>query len=96
MIPPQETLDARRTGSKIQDDYGGKFLVSTAQGTPNQAVFHPEQAGNAFDLENLRRKINSEEYLYEAIQRIAQVLSNELLKVTRGGIYHERQRKRRK
>jgi hypothetical protein len=52
--------------------------------------------GDSFNLENLRNKINSEEYLYEAIQRIAQVLSNELLKVSRGGVYHERQRKRRK
>jgi hypothetical protein len=61
-------------------------------------VFHSEQAGNKtpFDPEELRKKINSEEYLYGAIQRIALVLSNELLKVSRGGIYHERQRKRRK
>jgi hypothetical protein len=50
--------------------------------------------GTSFDLENLREKINSEDYLYEAIQRIAQVLSNGLLEVSRGGIYHERQRKR--
>jgi hypothetical protein len=55
-----------------------------------------ELSGVSFDLENLRKKINSEEYLYEAIQRIAQVLSTELLKVSRGGVYHERQRKRRK
>jgi hypothetical protein len=56
----------------------------------------PKGNGVSFDLENLRKKINSEDYLYEAIQRIAQVLSNELLEVSRGGIYHERQRKRRK
>jgi hypothetical protein len=55
----------------------------------------PGQDGGSFNLEVLRRKINSEEYLYEAIQRIAQVLSNELLKTSRGG-YHARQRKRRK
>jgi hypothetical protein len=52
--------------------------------------------GSSLDLESLRKKINSEEYLYEAIQRIAQVLSGELLKISRGGVYHERQRKRRK
>jgi hypothetical protein len=58
----------------------------------------PEQTGNRvpFDLEGVREKINSEEYLYEAIQRIAQVLSSEILKISRGGTYHERQRKRRK
>jgi hypothetical protein len=58
----------------------------------------PEQTGNRtpFDPESLREKINSEEYLYEAIQRIAQVLSSEILKISRGGTYHERQRKRRK
>jgi hypothetical protein len=55
----------------------------------------PGQRGGSFNLESLRRKINSEEYLYEAIQRIAQVLSNELQKTSRGG-YHARQRKRRK
>jgi hypothetical protein len=54
------------------------------------------QGGGSFDLETLRRKINSEEYIYEAVQRIAQVLSNELLKTSREGIYHARQRKRRK
>jgi hypothetical protein len=56
----------------------------------------PEQTGKTFDPEGLREKINSEEYLYEAIQRIAQVLSSEILKISRGGTYHERQRKRRK
>jgi hypothetical protein len=50
----------------------------------------------SFDPEELRQKISSEEYLSAAIQRIALVLSNELLKVSVGGIYHERQRKRRK
>jgi hypothetical protein len=56
----------------------------------------PGQRGGSFNLESLRRKINSEEYLYEAIQRIAQVLSTELLKTTSRGGYHARQRKRRK
>jgi hypothetical protein len=46
-------------------------------------------------LEQLRSKINNKDYLYEAIQRIALILSNELLDISRGGIYHE-QRKRRK
>jgi hypothetical protein len=47
------------------------------------------------ELEQLRNKINNKDYLYEAIQRIALILSNELLDISRGGIFHE-QRKRRK
>jgi gamma-glutamylcysteine synthetase len=47
------------------------------------------------ELEQLRNKINNKDYLCEAIQRIALILSNELLDISRGGIYHE-QRKRRK
>jgi hypothetical protein len=44
----------------------------------------------------LRQKIDNEDYLKEAIQRIAQVLSNEILELPRGGLYHEWQRKGRK
>jgi hypothetical protein len=51
---------------------------------------------DASNLQCLREKINSEEYLSEAIQRIALILSNELLDISQGGTYHERQRKRRK
>jgi hypothetical protein len=43
-------------------------------------------------IEQLRKKIDNEEYLYGAIQRIAQILSNEILDVPQGGTYHERQR----
>jgi hypothetical protein len=45
-------------------------------------------------IERLRDKINSKDYLYEAIQRIAQILSNEILGIPQGGIYHERKRKK--
>jgi hypothetical protein len=65
------------------------------RGEADIMAFLPGQAGEGFDPENLRQKINNKEYIYGAIQRIAQVLSNELLKISRGGIY-ERQRKRRK
>ena len=46
-------------------------------------------------LEVLRRKINNEDYLYEAIQRIALIISNELLDLPQGGRSYERQRKSR-
>jgi hypothetical protein len=47
------------------------------------------------ELEQLRSKINNADYIYEAVQRIALILSNELLDMSRGGIFHE-QRKGRK
>jgi hypothetical protein len=47
-------------------------------------------------LELIRRRINDEDYLRAAIQRLALVLSNEILDITQEGERHERQRKRRK
>jgi hypothetical protein len=44
----------------------------------------------------LKQKIDNEDYLNEAIQRIAQVLSNEILELPQGGSCHEWQRTRRK
>jgi len=38
----------------------------------------------------LKRKINNEDYLYGAIFRIAQVLSNEILGIPQGGTHDER------
>jgi hypothetical protein len=58
-----------------------------------------KQSGNSLEnpeLEALRKKINNEEYLHEAIQRIALILSNELLDIPQGGWNYERQRKRRR
>jgi hypothetical protein len=55
-----------------------------------------EQALNTRKLELLRRRINDEDYLHAAIQRMAMVLSNELMDITQEGERHERQRKRRK
>jgi hypothetical protein len=48
------------------------------------------------NIERLRKKINSEDYLHEAIQRIALVMTNELLDISQGGMYHERQWKGRR
>jgi len=47
-------------------------------------------------LELLRRRINDENYLHAAIQRLALVLSNEIMDINHEGGCHERQRKRRK
>jgi hypothetical protein len=64
-----------------------------------QAVPVKMRNDNSLDasvLEDLRRKINNEEYVCEAIQRIALILSNKLLDIPQGGGYYERQRKGRK
>jgi len=59
-----------------------------------------EQALNSNNLdirlELIRRRINDEDYLRAAIQRLALVLSNEIIDITQEGEFHERQRKRRK
>ena len=55
-----------------------------------------EQTLSSEELEQLRRRVNDENYLHAAIQRLALVLSNELIGITQEGARHERQRKRRK
>jgi hypothetical protein len=68
-------------------------MIMTAQ----EASVKPGNGGLADPkLEILREKINNEEYLHEAIQRIALILSNELLDIPQGGWNYERQRKRRR
>jgi hypothetical protein len=53
-----------------------------------------EQTMSSTRLEQLRKSINDEDYLYAAIQRIALVLSNELMDMSqKEGRYNERQRK---
>jgi len=51
---------------------------------------------SAKKLDLLRRRINDENYLHAAIQRLALVLSNELMEITSEGGRNEQQRKRRK
>ncbi|MCL2800402.1 MAG: hypothetical protein FWD28_01405 [Treponema sp.] len=55
-----------------------------------------EQALNSKKLESLQRRINDEKYLHAAIQRIALILSNEMMEITTEGGRNERQRKKRK
>jgi hypothetical protein len=42
-------------------------------------------------LAELKQKINNEDYIYGAIFRIAQVVSNEILGIPQGGAQDERQ-----
>ena len=56
-----------------------------------------EQTMSSTRVEQLRERINDENYLYAAIQRIAMVLSNELIVMSqKGGRYNERQGKKRR
>jgi len=55
-----------------------------------------EQALNSFRLELLRQRINDENYLNAAIQRLALIMSNELMEISSEGGRNEQQRKRRK
>ena len=54
------------------------------------------QALNPKQLEVLRRRINDENYLHAAIQRLALVMSNEIMEITDEGGRNGRKRKRRK
>ncbi|MCL2230067.1 MAG: hypothetical protein FWC01_03155 [Treponema sp.] len=59
-----------------------------------------ERAGlsrmNAHRLEMLRQRIDDDNYLHAAVQRLALVLSNELMGISTKGGRNEQQRKRRK
>jgi len=55
-----------------------------------------EQALHSRKLELLRQRIHEEDYLRAAIQRLAYVLSNEIMGITTEGGRNERQRKKRK
>ena len=58
-------------------------------------ILSDEECSGLSKLEVLRKKINNEDYLHEAIQRIALIISNELLDLPQGGRSYERQRKSR-
>ena len=52
-----------------------------------------EQSLSSAELEKLRIRINDQDYLFEAIQRMALILSNELIYFSQGGKRNERRRK---
>jgi hypothetical protein len=54
-----------------------------------QGDHHREPA----ELESLKLKINDPRYLYEAINCLAMILSNEILNIHQGGIDHEWERR---
>lgn len=54
-----------------------------------------EQVLSTSKLEQLRKRINDKDYVYAAIQRIASVLSNELVAMAQSGGTYNGQRKKR-
>jgi hypothetical protein len=70
-------------------------MITAPRESP-QAAARQENQAKASRLALLRAKVNSEDYLFEAIQRLAQIMSNEILGIPHGGMFHERQRKGRK
>jgi hypothetical protein len=59
-------------------------------------ILQQENQPRSSRIDYLRKKIDNKDYLYEGIQRIAQILSDELLDIPQGGAWYERQRKGRK
>jgi len=55
-----------------------------------------EQALSSKQVELLRQRINDNNYLHAAIQRLALVMSNELMEISEEGGRNGRKRKRRK
>jgi len=47
-----------------------------------------------YRLEVLRQRINDDNYLHAAIQRLALVMSNELMDITQEGGHYERKRRK--
>jgi len=63
-----------------------------SSGNPEPKIFDPTVL--EYKLEALRQRINDETYLYAAIQRLALVMSNELMDITKEGGYYERKRRK--
>jgi len=53
-----------------------------------------ESAIREYRLEFLRQRINDDNYLHAAIQRLALVMSNELMDITQEGGNYERKRRK--
>ena len=68
-------------------------MITASQGASRRAK--AEKGLSVTDLEDLRVKINSEEYVQEAIQQMALRFSNQYLDIPQGG-NHEQQRKGRR
>ena len=68
-------------------------MITTSQEGSRRT--RPAKGLGVTELEALRAKINNEEYVNEAIQRISLILSNELLDIPHGGNHEQRRKGRR-
>jgi hypothetical protein len=55
-------------------------------------TLHRESLLSPLRIDNLRKKIDNKDYLDEGIQRLAQILSDELVNDPKGGAWYERKR----
>jgi|GEM_PF-2814299 len=60
----------------------------------NSSQTENEESLDSKKLEVLRQRINDENYLNAAIQRLALVMSNELMQLTKEGNRHEQWKRR--
>ena len=58
-----------------------------------QPIFVQDHRQGTDRLDVLRQRINDENYLHAAIQRLALVMSNELMEITKEGHYERKRRK---
>jgi len=68
----------------------GKIQLSSPEGMLLRSRRSPNACLEDPRLEALRRKINDEKYLHAAIQRFAEILSNELISLPQGGSFYGR------
>jgi hypothetical protein len=66
----------------------------TALSGKSSAISKPSVLSGADKLEFLQRRIHEDDYLHAAIQRLALVLSNELMEISMQGGHHERKRRK--
>lgn len=57
-------------------------------------TFYLEKKCDQKDINELKKMIHDEAYVSGAVQRIAQILSDEVLGIRRTGVEHERRRQR--
>jgi len=78
-------------GSEKPGNNSGLFSSGLIKKRANRPAAKPLPGSR---VEALRQRINDENYLYAAIQRLALVMSNELMEMSKEGGYNERKRRK--
>ena len=71
-----------------------EYTLSYQQASNGEASRYSDTPCPSDKLEALRLQINDETYLYAAIQRLALVMSNELMQFNSEGVQYERKRRK--